>query len=291
LSVFERSSKLWNAGRKAASDGNIEEACRLFAIAESIVVRESGTSEETLLLCTTIGAAAEAYLDCSCGDYAQAAARLRGSYDAAEVLDVRFGYDMMRAQQIHLLNNASRVEALAGCYAVAVGLCGQVLMYLTGRRPDVDLGSRWRLPSLPSSELENANKLFLASQTLHELAVICGLMDPASQRTALPILNDWRVRAEVAQWEPLLVWFELKRRFLSCSDSSGFLKEAHEFFADERGHLSPLLWFTVAVDVAYLCERVPGGAGFCGEVLNGPHARYLPHLVPKSRLYIASTPN
>jgi hypothetical protein len=292
--LLSYSGRISGQGRRAAADGNVAESCRLFALAEQAVAGFKNLSEEMFFLCQTERAAAEAYLDCYCGDYEQAGIRLRESYIAAQKLDEEFGYAAMRLQRMHLLNNVIRVEALAKDYYRGLCIGRDLLRYLCGDagvNRDADL---WGLERADSgfgdtSEIDGAIKVFLTSQTLHEVALLMAMVDhETAQRHAAQLFEDVVISRGSSAWPASLrMWFDLKRLFVCGGDTEEVLAKGQDFLAGEDGSLSPLLWFTVALDVAAVCDSRPGGFGFEHEVLAGPESQYVPRLVPISRLSVA----
>lgn len=292
--LLSYSGRVSGQGRRAAADGNVAESCRLFALAEHAVAGFKNLSEEMFFLCQTERAAAEAYLDCYCGDYEQAGIRLRESYMAAQKLDEEFGYAAMRLQRMHLLNNVIRVEALAKNYHRGLCIGRDLLRHLCGDpgvSRDADL---WGLEGVgagfgDTSEIDDAIKVFLTSQTLHEVALLMAMIDhDTAQRHATRLFEDSVISRVSSMWPaPLRMWFDLKRCFLSGSAVEEVLAEGQDFLAGVNGSSSPLLWFTVALDIAAVCESLPGGFGFEREVLAGPESQCVPRLVPISRLRVA----
>jgi len=273
-------------GRKAASDSRVAEACRYLAVAGQLVERQRGASEEARLICFTERSAAEAYLDCSCGDFDQAQARLLDSYRAAAALDHSFGYNPMRSHQIHILNNAVRVDGLAGNYVRAIELARGVFRYLDGEvLSRLDEDGIWRPPTC-AADFDSQTWLFLTCQAIHEVALVLAMMSYQSCRiSAVPLLEDIGRRSARIGWPgPLRTWGRLKRSYLAGDDTEEFLAESHRFMSGAEGGWSPLLWFMVSLDAATVCERIPGGDGFRREVLAGAGSACLPNSVPKSRL-------
>jgi hypothetical protein len=290
-SVVRRVGLLSAQGRKAASDGNSTEACRLFAIAEYLLA-STALAEEARLLCLVDLAAADAYLACNSGDYEHARSDLRSSYDAAGRLSAVFGYELMRSHQFHVLNNVIRVEALARDYRRGLEISRGLLLSLAGHIvPEIE-DELWRLNTETARPLEfdRETTLFLTSQTVHEVALLMAMTDHCScSLEAGSLFEDVAIRATSTRWPaPLRMWWEWKRLFLSPSATAELLDYGHLCLTEMGGGLSPLLWMATALDVAAICEGTPEGRGLEREVIDGPAGRYLPHSVPKNRIRAAN---
>ena len=249
-------------------------------------------TEETALICNVELAAAEAYLDCYSSNYAQARVRLQESHDAAGRLDQYFGYSAMRTHQIHVLNNLIRVEALAGAYEKGFQICSALLKYLGGAVDPRELesiggnvGKKWD----SEWDSDGSVKDFLTSQTMHEVALLMAMIDhnTARREAGLCFENAVIVRMSRAWPKALRAWFDLKCQFLTGGSVGMFLTKAQHFLEGEDGVASPLLWFSTALDVAAVCECLPGGSGFQRELLEGPFCNSIPHLVPVMRLNVS----
>jgi len=267
----------------------------LFASAQEALTKAENIREETHLLCVVEQAAAEAYLDCSCGDNVGAHHKLRDSYNAASRLSREFGYSAMSSHRIHLLNNVIRIEALAENYGYALDLCRSLLRYLGGGGR-IDLcgleRNGWELASTREGDAWNisgAVNAFLTSQTLHELALLLAMLDYTEARHyTRALFEDNEVSTMRSSWPRAFgAWFDLKHHFLMGTAIGELLKLSYSFLSGEDGTASLLLWFTVALDVAAVCDRLPGGGGLERIVLEGPASYSVPRLIPPTRLQVS----
>lgn len=292
ISLLDYIRSISGQGRRLASNGNIHDSRRLFCDGRDAVSQAKDVSEETALICGVELAAAEAYLDCYSSDYGQARSHLRESHAAAGRLDQYFGYSAMRTQQIHVLNNLIRVEALAGAYEKGFQICSALLKYLDGEVDPHELESiGWNVGKKWDCEWDSNGSVrdFLTSQTMHEVALLMALIDhnTARRESGLCFENTVIVRMSHAWPKALRAWFDLKRQFLTGGSAGIFLTNAQHFLEGEDGVASPLLWFTTALDVAAVCECLPGGSGFQRELLEGPFCNSIPHLIPVVRLNVS----
>lgn len=292
ISLLDYIGHISGQGRSSASNGNIHESRRLFCDGRAAVSQAEDVSEETVLICNVELAAAEAYLDCYSGNYEQARIRLRESHAAAGRLDQYFGYSAMRAHQIHVLNNLIRVEALAGGYEKGFQICSALLRYLGCALDPRELesiggnvGKKW------DSEWDSDGSVrdFLTSQTMHEVALLMAMIDHnTARREASPCFENAVIARMSRAWpKALRAWFDLKCQFLTGRSAGMFLTKAQHFLEGKDGVASPLLWFTTALDVAAVCECLPGGSGFQRELLEGPFCNSIPHLIPVVRLNVS----
>ena len=292
ISLLDYIGHISGQGRKSASNGNIPESRRLFYDGRAVVSQAKDVSEETALICEVELGAAEAYLDCFSNNYEQARARLRESHAAAGRLDQYFGYSAMRAHQLHVLNNLIRVEALAGAYEKGFQVCSALLRYLGGVVDPGELeGTGWNVGKKWDSEWDSDGSVkdFLISQTMHEVALLMTMIDHNTARREAGLCFENAVIARMSRAWPkaLRAWFDLKCQFLTGGSVGMFLTKAQHFLQGEDGIASPLLWFATALDVAAVCECLPGGSGFQRELLEGPFCNSIPHLVPVVRLNIS----
>ncbi len=292
ISLIDYIGRISGQGRGLASKGNIHESRRLFCDGRTAVSQAKDASEETVLICNVELAAAEAYLDCYSKNYEQARIRLRESHAAAGRLDQDFGYSAMRTHQLHVLNNLIRVEALAGAYEKGFQICSALLRYLDGAIDPRELesiggnvGKKWDR----EWDSDGSIKDFLTSQTMHEVALLMAMIDHDTARRAASQCFENAVIARIScAWpKALRAWFDLKCQFLTGSSVGMFLTKAQHFLEGENGVASPLLWFTTALDVAAVCECLPGGSGFQRELLEGPFCNSIPHLIPAARLNVS----
>ena len=292
ISLLDYIGRISGQGRKSASNGNIHESRRLFCDGRDAVSRAKDVSEETALICDVELAAAEAYLDCYSSDYGQARIRLRESHAAAGRLDQYFGYSAMRTHQIHVLNNLMRVEALAGASEKGFQICSALLRYLGGEVDPRELESiGWNVVKNWDSEWDSDGSVrdFLTSQTIHEVALLMAMIDHNTARREAGLCFENAVIARMSHAWPkaLRAWFDLKCQFLTGGSAGMFLTNAQHFLEGEDGVTSPLLWFATALDVAAVCECLPGGNGFQRELLEGPFSNSIPHVVPVVRLNVS----
>jgi len=292
ISLLDYIGQIAGQGRKLASSGNIEESSRLFCDGRAALSRAKDISEETALVCDVELAAAEAYLDCFSNHYEQARLRLRESHAAAGRLDQYFGYSAMRTHQIHVLNNLIRVEALAGTYEKGFQICSALLRYLDGAidpRELKDIGGEINKKWDSEWDSDGSVRDFLTSQTMHEVALLMTMIDHGTARreAALCFENAAIVRMSRAWPKALRAWFDLKSQFLTGGSVGMFLTKAQHFLEGEDGVASPLLWFATALDVAAVCECLPGGGGFQRELLEGPFCNSIPNLIPVVRLKVS----
>jgi hypothetical protein len=292
MSLLDYIGHITEQGRRLASNGNIQESRRLFCDGREAMSRANDVGRETALICSVEIAAAEAYLDCYASNYEQARIRLQESHAAAGELDQNFGYSAMRAHQVHVLNNLIRVEALAGNYEKGFQICSAVLRYLSGEVDPRELESiGWDVEKKWDSEWDRDGSVkdFLTSQSMHEVALLMAMIDHSTARRQAGLCFENTVIARMSRAWPkaLRAWFDLKCQFLTGGPAGMFLTKAQPFLEGEDGVASPLLWFVTALDVAAVCECLPGGSGFQRELLEGPFYNSIPRLVPAVRLNVS----
>jgi hypothetical protein len=294
--LLERIAHTTTQGRQAAANGMPSDSRRIFESAKKELTTCTEISEETRLLCIVEHAAAEAYLECLCGAHDNAHELLRDSYNAATKLWIDFGYAPMRAQRIHLLNNVIRVDALAGRYQSGITVVHSLLRHLSGD-PNVKLSELhnrgwmstdiWEITTALGEDAGPRNE-FLITQTIHEFALLMSMLShEEAQREAGYIFYDVEMNRISSRWPPALQsWFDLKRQFLTCSGMKEFLCAGQSFLSQEDETCSLLLWFTVALDVAAVCDFFPGDGSLEQEVLRGAASASVPRLIPRSRLQV-----
>ena len=253
-------------GRQAARLGESGDSCRALTVIRRLC--ESGRLlEDSRLACLAQLNAAEAYLDYCCGDYQQASERLREAVECDSILETRFGYGIIFAHRLHLLNNLIRVKGLAGELPYALQLARDILSYLSGISDSVPAFWEGRF----RDKLFSPVRAFSVSQLFSEVTLLLSITEFDAARTAgSTFFNDERLAEASAQWAPQLQgWFALKKLFYGGA-ATGYLRSCCRFVANGSREGS-LLWHAAFMDASGVAEILfpPEGAQFRREVLAG----------------------
>jgi hypothetical protein len=270
--------------RHAAGFGTMEDACRAFAEARILSGSDKLKPEIRIMLQAQL-AASEAYLSYSCGDYEEATQFLREALACDAVLEKDFGYHLIFANQLHLVNNVIRVKGLSGDIRGALELARDVVLY-TGRITDAVPGfwSGNHLDGLKPDMITYNTGMLLAEVAL---LMVCTDYDAACAASEV-FFDDPAVQAVSQNWLPQFrEWLEVKHAFLSDSPRR-YLQDCYRFLSNGQGYW-PLLWIITLVDaVAIAMSEAPEPGTFLRrEVLISVRgSKYMPGTFKGARLRI-----
>jgi len=283
-SVSKRCLGRLNDAREAARVGTLEEASGCLAEARLMAISDLLRPEIQVFLQAQL-AASEAYVAYCYNDYEEAGVQLREALRQDAVLEAEFGYRLIFANRLHLVNNLIRVTALSGDIACALRLTRDVTLYL-GRITDrvADFWCGDYLSALHPDMIAVAS-----GQLFSEVALLMASIDYESACLfGSELFDNLAVQSVSTRWQnQCREWFEVKRTFL-FDTSNTFLERCSSFVVKGQGDW-PLLWTMALVDAVpvAMSEAPRVGALLRPAVLREVrNSKYVPGLFKGAKLRV-----
>jgi len=259
-----RCKQYYTKAREAARRGDIGGSCQLFGMAKSIAGSQD-LCREAQLLCAADIAAAEAYLEYCCEYYEQAVARLHDALVLDESLESEFGYCVLHAHRLHLVNNLIKTQARFSSPPAAMQLASSALAYLLGRTETMAVPGTWGQDKLSLLPKEVIAMMF--AQAIGEIATLLAGIERTEAAELLDLATgqiDTSSDESVGE-KQASEWLRIKRLFCS-GDVNSFLTRASWFLAEGPGDTASL-WQTIALDLSCECAADPASRPFAEMIL------------------------
>lgn len=243
----------YSRGLEAAREGRFMEACRHLGDARAI--QESpNLSLEAQVLAKAFLFAAEAYMEYRCGNHEKSRRRLHAAIAADEVLEDTYGYKLLHAHRLHLINNLVRIEAQQGNMELALEMSAHLASYMQGTSADAPVPGSWGrsyCQALPRNLIHA--KLV---ETMGEIGQALAGRSPQEGSRLFEIIEKKMPRRDPGEWHPLAYqWFSIKRAFFMESIER-YLEMASDYLQVGVTE-APALWRLVSLDVVVAAETVP----------------------------------
>ena len=243
----------YSRGLEAAREGRFMEACRHLGDARAI--QESpNLSQEAQVLAKAFLFAAEAYMEYRCGNHEKARRRLLAAIVADQILEDTYGYKLLHAHRLHLINNLVRIEAQQGNLELALEMSAHLASYMQGTSADAPAPGSWGrsyCQALPRNLIDA--KLV---ETMGEIGQALAGWSPQEGSRLFEIIEKKMPIRNPELWHPLAYqWFSTKRAFFMESIER-YLEMASDYLQVGVTE-APALWRLVALDVVVAAETVP----------------------------------
>ncbi|BAT55577.1 unknown protein [Nostoc sp. NIES-3756] len=212
-------------------------------------------SSEVNLLYQSFQAAAEAYLDYRRGDSAQAWLHMTEAIIIDAVLETEYGYKVLFAHRLHLVQNLVRSEARGQRFKSAIELGSQLLSYLQGKPISLPFPVTWDTNLLSNLPPEVISLTF--SLIVNEIALIfAGRNRQEGQELWQIIVNHINLKFDhdLEMYPSAYGWLRMKQALFN-SHLSIAIEMISQFLAAGRGK-TPILWYCTAIDLIGICEEL-----------------------------------
>ncbi|WP_427158662.1 hypothetical protein ACQFX9_22570 [Aliinostoc sp. HNIBRCY26] len=212
-------------------------------------------SSEVNLLYKSFQAAAEAYLDYRRGNFEQAWSNITEAIIIDAMLETEFGYKILFAHRLHLVQNLVRSEARGQRLEKALQLGSQLLSYLQGKSENLPFPVAWDVDTIATLPPEVISITFTLVTTEIALA-LAGKNHQAVQELWKIIVN--RIDLTVDD-RPIIApsaygWLRMKQALFNDSLSSA-IEVLSEFLRAGRGK-TPLLWYAAVIDFVAISNEL-----------------------------------
>ncbi|MGB7443295.1 MAG: hypothetical protein WA919_19685 [Coleofasciculaceae cyanobacterium] len=211
-------------------------------------------SAEGHLLYKSFQEAAEAYLKYCNNDFDGAWSNLSEAIKTDETLEAEYGYTIMFAHRLHLVQNLVRSEARGQKTESAIKLASQLLSYLQGNSVNLPFPVVWDTKMLANLPVEIIAITF--ALVTNEIAVTLANKKRHTTCKFLAIIEKYIPLEEEDScnlYPPSLTWLRIKQA-LSSSNIETFLELASQFLLAGRGK-APLLWYATVIDLLEVCDE------------------------------------
>ncbi|MBD2445601.1 hypothetical protein H6G76_00245 [Nostoc sp. FACHB-152] len=226
-------------------------------------------SAEVNLLYKSFQAAAEAYLDYRRSDFAQAWSHITEAIITDAVLETEYGYQVLFAHRLHLVQNLVRSEARGGRIKEAVKLGSQLLAYLEGKSENLPFPVSWDVHLIANLPPEVISITF--NLVTNEIALILAGKNLQEGQELWKIIAEY-INLEfddaIETYPPAYYWLRMKQALFNSNLANG-IELISQFLAAGRSQV-PLLWYTTVIDLVKICNQLhlPNAAIIKQEIAN-----------------------
>lgn len=215
----------------------------------------SQVSPEVNLLYKSFQEAAEAYLNYRRGDFDQAWSNITEAIITDAALETEYGYKVLFAHRLHLVQNLVRSEARGQRIRKAIKLGSQLLSYLEGKSENLPFPVCWDahlIANLPQEVISTTFNL-----VTNEIALILvGKNRQEGQELWEIIINHINLEIDdgVETYPPAYCWLRMKQALFN-SNLTNAIELMSQFLSAGRGKV-PLLWYATVIDLVAICDEL-----------------------------------